>query len=93
MTYLEVFVYLQLLDFMTTVVGLRMGGRELSPLIAWTMGASSPVAALTITKGIGFVLGGVCLQTGRMRVIQWVNYIFAAVVTWNLFNILKAVAR
>jgi hypothetical protein len=91
MTYLEVFVLLQLLDFMTTLVGLRMGGAELSPFIAWVMRMSDPVTGLTAVKLLGFLLAGVCLWLGRTRVIHWVNYIFAGVVIWNVYNILRAV--
>ncbi len=91
MTYVEVFFMLQILDFMTTIVGLQMGAAEMSPFVGLMMRLTDPVTALTSVKLLGFGLAGFCLWRGRVRVIHWVNYTFAAVVLWNLFNILRAV--
>lgn len=90
MTALEIFFLLQVLDFMTTLVGLRMGGTELSPFVSWVM-EFGEIWGLTVAKAIGFGLGGYCVWTRRMQVIHWVNYIFAGLVIWNLWNILRAV--
>jgi hypothetical protein len=91
MTYLEVFFLLQILDFMTTLIGLRMGGTELSPFVSWLMDVTGPVAGLTAVKFLGFGLAGVALWVRRTRILRWVNYVFAVVVLWNVFNILRAV--
>lgn len=91
MTYLELFFVLQILDFMTTLVGLRMGGTEMSPFISWVIRMSSPVTALTAVKLLGFAFAGICLLLGRQRVIHWVNYAFTVIVLWNMYNILRAV--
>jgi hypothetical protein len=91
MTYIEVFVLLQVLDFLTTLVGMRLGGTELSPFIRWLMNFH-PVWALVAVKVLGFGLAAVCLMTGRSRVLFRINYFFAALVTWNLCNILVAVS-
>ena len=91
MTYIEVFVLLQVLDFMTTLIGIRMGGAELSPFISWLMQLTTPVIGLTAVKLLGFTLAGVALWARRDRIVRWVNYVFAAVVLWNVFNILRAV--
>ncbi len=88
MTKVEIFFYLQLLDFVTTLVGLRLGGSELSPFVRMLM-QFDVVFGLSAVKILGFVLGGICLWK-RPRVISWVNYIFAGLVVWNLFNILRA---
>ena len=85
----EMFVFLQLLDFMTTLVGLRMGGGELSPFIRWLIQFDA-VYGLSCAKLIGFLLGGICIWRWP-RVISWTNYVFAGLVVWNLFNILRAV--
>ena len=90
MKIIEVFFLLQLLDFLTTLVGLRMGGTEMSPFARWLMQFDA-VLGLTIVKFIGFGLGAFCVATKRMQVISKVNYIFAAIVVWNLHNILRAV--
>ena len=90
MRVLEIFFFIQLLDFMTTLVGLRMGGTEMSPFARLLM-QFDPVLGLTVVKLIGFGLGAYCVATKRIQVITKVNYIFAAIVVWNLHNILKAV--
>ncbi len=91
MTYLETFLFLQILDFLTTLIGMRIGGGEMSPFIAWLMRMTDPVAGLTLVKLLGCGLAGLCLYLKRPRVIHLVNYLFAAFVLWNVFQILKAV--
>lgn len=92
MNYLEIFVYLQVLDFITTLVGMRLGATEMTPFVRWLM-SFHPVAGLGLAKLVGFGLGGLCLWMGRVRVIHWVNYCFAAIVLWNLGQIAFAVTR
>lgn len=91
MTYLEVFVLLQILDFLTTVVGLRLGGSEMSPFIAWMMRLSDPMVGLAAAKAVGFTLAGICVFLQKPGVIHKVNYFFAALVIWNLVQIMKGV--
>ena len=91
MTIIEVFFLLQVLDFMTTLVGIRMGGSEMSPFARWIMQFDT-VAGLMMVKLIGFVLGGICIWFKRPRVLSWVNYIFAGIVLWNVYQILGATA-
>jgi hypothetical protein len=91
MTYLEIFFLLQVLDVFTTLIGIRMGGAEMSPVIAWLMRLSSPVAALSMVKLLGFCLAGYCLWSRRLRVLHATNYFFALIVVWNVYNILRAV--
>ncbi|MCS7315283.1 MAG: DUF5658 family protein [Bryobacterales bacterium] len=88
---LEVFVYLQLLDLMTTVLALQLGGREVNPLIRWLM-QIGPVQGLTLAKVAACVLAGYCVWKNKARVIRWTNYWFAALIVWNLTMILRAVA-
>ena len=91
MTYIEVFVLLQMLDFMTTLIGIRMGGSELSPFISWLMESTTPVVGLTAVKLLGFGLAAYAMWARRDRLVRWVNYVFALIVLWNVFNILRAV--
>jgi hypothetical protein len=88
MTAIELFFLLQLLDFLTTLAGLRLGGSELSPLARWLMDFHV-VGGLVAVKLIGFALGAWCVWTGRLRVIGWANYYFAALVVWNVSQLLK----
>ena len=83
----QVFLYLQVLDVLTTVVALRMGAAEASPFIRMLMNFG-PVTGLLGAKLIGAALGAYCVATRRFRTIQIVNYIFAALILWNLTNIL-----
>ena len=92
MNVIEVFLLLQVLDFLTTMVGVRMGGAELNPFVRWLMHMDT-VAGLTAIKLLGFALAGFCIWKKRLRVINWVNYYFAALVLWNLVIILRAVSR
>jgi hypothetical protein len=89
-TYLEIFVLLQILDFMTTLVGLHMGGTELSPFIDWLIRLSNPLTGLMAAKFLGLGLAGICLWLRRPRVIHIANYFCAGLVIWNHFQILGA---
>ena len=91
MPYLEVFVYLQLLDFLTTMMGFRLGGHEMSPFIRW-LAELGPVAGVGLAKIGAFLLAGVCLRLRKQRVIYWANYFFAGLVLWNLLQIMRVLA-
>ena len=86
---IQVFLYLQLLDFLTTMVGFRIGAGELSPFTRWLM-LWGPIAGVALSKLIAILLGGLCIWRRRGRVISWANYYFACVVTWNLCIILNS---
>jgi hypothetical protein len=83
----QVFLYLQVLDVITTLLGLRMGAGEASPFIRMLM-TFGPVTGLLGAKLVGFALGAYCVATRRFRTIQIVNYFFAALILWNLANIM-----
>ena len=80
---LQVFLYLQVLDVLTTWIGLRAGLSEASPFIRMLM-AQGPVAGLLASKVIAVLLGGYCVWQNRLHVIHWINYWYAALVVWNL---------
>ena len=85
---LTVFVVLQVLDILTTLLGLAMGGREASLFLGQLMHVG-PVAALLIAKLFAAMLVAVAMKYKRPRLVVFLNYWFAAVVTWNLFTILR----
>jgi hypothetical protein len=89
---LAVFVLLQLLDILTTLLGLRVGAREGSLFIARLM-KLDPLTALLISKLFAVVLVGVALRWHRPRVVVLLNYWVALVVVWNLFAIYTTVLR
>jgi hypothetical protein len=83
----QVFLYLQVLDFMTTLVGLRIGLQEISPFIRQIMQFDTAFG-LAASKLVAVGLGGFCIWSHRDHVIRWINYWYAALVIWNLCIIL-----
>ena len=78
-----VFVALQVLDVITTVLGLRMGAQEGNFIVARFMQAG-PAYGLLIAKFFGFLMMIVVFAWGKVRLLRWLNLWFAGVVTWNL---------
>jgi hypothetical protein len=89
---LIVFVALQTLDILTTLIGLRIGASEGSMFIGGLMRVG-PVAGLLISKIFAVLLVSVALKFRRPRVVVFLNYWSAAVVTWNLIMIVLAALR
>jgi len=83
---LSVFVLLQLLDILTTLLGLRIGAHEGSLFITRLMRVG-PMAGLLISKMFAVCLVGMALRWHRPRVVVLLNYWLAIVVAWNLFAI------
>ncbi len=92
MPYLEVFVYLQLLDLMTTVLAFQFGAQELNPFIRGLM-QLGPVTGVTLAKVGACAFAGFCLWLKKGHVVRWSNYWFAALVVWNLSMLLRAGAN
>ncbi len=90
--HLQAFIYLQLLDFLTTIVGFRLGLGEASPFIRFLMDAG-PAVGVALSKLVALTLLGICLWLKRHRVIHWINYWYAGLVVWNLFLILTVLSR
>ena len=88
MVYIEVFLYLQLLDFITTLIGMRLGLGEASPFIRWLM-HMGPAGGLVLSKLVAFVLGGACIWFKRRHLLRWINYWYAGLVVWNMSLILS----
>ena len=87
---IQAFIYLQLLDFLTTLVGFRVGASEASPFVAKLIHATSPFWGVAASKVVGLGIGGICVATGRGRLITWINYWYAGLIIWNLCIILMA---
>ena len=86
---LIVFIALQTLDIFTTLLGLQLGAQEGSVFLGRLMRAG-PVAALLISKIIAVLLVAMALRFKRPRVVVFLNYWLAAVVSWNLVVILMS---
>ena len=80
---LTAFISLQVLDILTTLLGLEMGAQEGSMFLGRLMHAG-PLAALLIAKIIAVLLVALAIKFRRPRVVVFLNYWFAALVSWNL---------
>lgn len=87
MVYVQVFIYLQVLDFLTTLVGFKLGAGEASPFIRLLM-HFGPAVGLAASKFVAISLAGICVALNRRFLIRWINYWYAGLVIWNLCNIL-----
>jgi uncharacterized protein DUF5658 len=86
---IQLFVYLQLLDFLTTLIGFRVGAAEASPFIKLLMHAG-PAAGLAISKLLALALGGLCLYLRKPHLIRRATYWYCGLVLWNLGVILSS---
>ena len=84
----QVFIYLQVLDLLTTLLGFRMGAGEASPFIRLLMHAG-PALGVTLSKLVALALGGFCIWSKRHHLIRWASYWYAALVVWNLMVLLS----
>jgi hypothetical protein len=87
MVYVQVFLYLQILDLLTTLVGLKLGIEEASPFIRSLM-HYGPSFAVAASKIVAIGLAGICVGLNRLYLVRWINYWYAALIIWNLCNIL-----
>lgn len=85
----QIFVYLQLLDLLTTLVGIRIGAAEASPFVRLLMHVG-PAMGVVLSKVLALGLGAVCVYLNRPRLVRWATYWFAGLVIWNLMIMLKA---
>jgi hypothetical protein len=84
----KVFVYLQLLDLLTTLVGFRMGAAEASPFIQVLMHAG-PAAGVIASKVLALGIGALCVYLNKAHVVKWISYWYGALVVWNLMVMLS----
>ena len=85
----QVFVYLQLLDLLTTLLGLRLGAAEATPLVRLMMQAG-PAAGVIASKMLALVAGALCIYANKAHVIRWISYWYGGLVIWNLMVMLAA---
>jgi hypothetical protein len=92
MSVTQIFIYLQLLDLLTTLVGFKLGASEASPFIRMLMHAG-PATGVAISKLVALGLGGVCVYLKKQHLIKWASYWYGGLVVWNLVVILSAQGR
>ena len=91
MIYLQIFLYLQLLDVVTTLIGMRVGLVEASPFVR-TLMHLGPATGLALSKLVACILAGFCIWLNKRHLVQWINYWYAGLVVWNMtliFGVLK----
>jgi uncharacterized protein DUF5658 len=87
MAILHIFVYMQLLDLLTTLVGFRLGAAEASPFIRILMHIG-PATGVLLSKLFALSLGGVCIYLRKDYLIRWITYWYGGLVVWNLMVML-----
>ena len=86
--------YLQVLDFLTTLAFLLVGVREGNPVVRLVIElAPSPIFGLLTIKVLALGLGIFSLMSGRFRLLQRMNLVFALVVAWNLVALIVGAAK
>jgi hypothetical protein len=85
----QVFVFLQLLDGLTTVSVLEHGGYEANPIVNKMMGLG-PVHGLVLAKLLVVVVAAAILYRRRERVLFIANYVYAGIVCWNMIALIFA---
>jgi len=88
---IQIFIYLQVLDFITTMIGFKVGASEASPFIVKLMHFTSPAIGVAASKMVALGIGGLCVATNRARLVGWINYWYAGLVVWNLSIIMTAI--
>ena len=85
----RVFVYLQLLDLLTTLLGIRVGAAEASPFIRLLMHAG-PATGVIVSKVLALGIGALCVYLNKAHIIRWISYWYGGLVIWNLMVMLAA---
>lgn len=88
-TLTQVFVYLQLLDLLTTLLGFRLGAAEASPFIRVLMHAG-PAFGVILAKALALGLGAYCVYSKKYLLMRIVTYWYSGLVVWNLMILLSA---
>jgi Domain of unknown function (DUF5658) len=91
MSVIYIFIYLQLLDLLTTLAGFRLGAAEASPFIRVLMHAG-PTAGVFVAKLFALALGGLCIYLKKEKLIRWITYWYGGLVVWNLMVMLAVPA-
>ena len=86
---LSLFIYLQLLDLLTTLLFLKLGLGEASwvvaALIRW-----SPFFGMLLAKLGTITLAVIAVRLHKERLMRWANLGYGGVVVWNLFCMILA---
>lgn len=88
---LILFIGLQCMDVLSTLVFLHQGVAEANPIIRAILSLSvSPAAALILLKCGGTILAATCWYSGRHRLLTKINFLFIGCVLWNITAVMIA---
>jgi hypothetical protein len=86
---LVVFICLQVMDLLTTLLFLHQGVAEANPLIrAVLTGSARPGVSLVLAKAFAIALATFAWRSGRKRLLWKMNLLFLLCAVWNLVAIL-----
>ncbi len=80
---LTLFVLLQALDIITTLIVLQSGGYEANPMVDKLMGIG-PALGLVIAKLLAVTVAVMILRRGYGKAVLAANYCYAGIICWNL---------
>lgn len=89
---LLVFLYLQLMDGLTTLIGLSLGANEGSPFVLLLL-ERGPVSGLLLSKVVALGLALLCFRLKKSYLIRWANVWYAGLTAWNAAIILHVLTR
>ena len=89
---LAVFILLQCLDLLTTLVFISRGLTEGNPIVHWALSLTGiPWVGMILTKVIAGLIGQYCYTRGRVNLLRCANMGYSLVVVWNLIGISAAI--
>jgi hypothetical protein len=86
------FLGLQVLDVLTTMIGLHLGAEEGSTFIGRLL-QTGPAGGLIVSKILAAGLAAIAVFLNRKRILVFLNIWFGAIVAWNVFAIILQYAR
>jgi len=87
MPIIQIFIYLQLLDLVTTLLGFKLGAQEASPFIRALM-HTGPAMGVALSKGLALGIGGLCVYANKLHILKWITYWYGVLAIWNLMVML-----
>ena len=82
---LVIFLLLQIADVLTTLACMHYGGTEGNPIAAYIiLKARSPILGMLWIKVMAAWVGAVIYNSHRPHLLKILNYMFTAIVCWNL---------
>lgn len=82
----QIFLFLQVLDLLTTIIVLQRGGYEANPVVRQFFSAGT-LEGLVLSKLLVVGIAAAVVFWQRYRVLFLSNYVYAAVVCWNLLAV------